>query len=65
MLTHACFSGVTQDEYGKVGMDEEQRDVVLIFPEGEQDAVTITNHDMEGLQPGGLLSGNIIDFYIK
>ena len=62
MLTHGCFSGVTQGEYGKFGM---QQDEVLIFPEGEQDAVTITNHDMEGLQPGGLLSENIIDFYIK
>ena len=42
----------------------EDRDI-LIFPEGEDDAVTIVRSDLEGLQPAGFLSSNIIDFYIK
>jgi Ulp1 family protease len=33
-------------------------------PEGEDDAVTITASDLEGLQPMRFLSNNIIDFYI-
>ncbi|KAG0618736.1 hypothetical protein M758_4G088800 [Ceratodon purpureus] len=38
---------------------------VLTFPEGEADAVTIIERDMEGLRPTMFLSNNIIDFYIK
>ena len=38
---------------------------VLTFPEGEDDAVTITTSDLEGLQPASFLSNNVIDFYIK
>ena len=38
---------------------------LLTFPEGEDDAVTITVSDVEGLQPMRFLSNNIIDFYIK
>lgn len=40
-------------------------DVVLTFPEGEEDAVTITRSDLAGIQPTEFLSDNIIDFYIK
>ncbi|KAG0579275.1 hypothetical protein KC19_4G087500 [Ceratodon purpureus] len=46
-------------------LDNEQQPVVLTFPEGEADAVTIIERDMEGLRPTMFLSNNIIDFYIK
>ena len=39
--------------------------VLLTFPEGEADAVIISEQDMEGLQPTRFLSDNIVDFYIK
>jgi sentrin-specific protease 7 len=38
---------------------------VLTFPRGEPDAVTITDRDIESLQPKKFLRDNIIDFYIK
>jgi hypothetical protein len=37
----------------------------LTYPEGEDDAVTISEKDMEGLQPMRFLSNNIVDFYIR
>lgn len=37
----------------------------LTYPEGEDNAVTITEKDMEGLEPRGCLSNNIVDFYIR
>ena len=43
----------------------QERDIFLVFPEGENDAVTITRSDLEDLQPAKDLSNNIIDFYIK
>jgi Ulp1 family protease len=46
-----------------VGSDRQLE--LLTFPEGEDDAVTITTSDLEGLQPARFLSNNVIDFYIK
>ena len=39
--------------------------VMLTFPEGEDDAVVVSQGDVEGLEPTKFLSNNIIDFYIK
>jgi Ulp1 family protease len=50
---------------GDSSLGNDQRRVLLTFPAGEADAVTITERDMEGLQPFEYLSNNIIDFYIK
>jgi hypothetical protein len=44
--------------------DHQQREL-LSFLEGEFDVVTITERDMESLQPTMHLSDNIIDFYFK
>lgn len=70
MLTHVCFwSGVVQEEYdrllGRICEEVSFGDIWLTFPEGGRDAVEITSNDMHSVQPGGSLSGNIIDFYIK
>ncbi|KAG0579329.1 hypothetical protein KC19_4G091000 [Ceratodon purpureus] len=50
---------------GETSLDNDRQCELLTFPEGEDDAVTITVSDMEGLQPMRFLSNNIIDFYIK
>jgi sentrin-specific protease 7 len=42
----------------------EQKDE-LTYPEGEPDALTITDSDVDSLQPRKFLSDNIINFYIK
>ena len=61
--------GATRHEYlqnrGDSSLGNDQPRVLLTFPAGEADAVTITEQDMEGLQPFEYLSDNIIDFYIK
>ncbi|KAG0579324.1 hypothetical protein KC19_4G090600 [Ceratodon purpureus] len=46
-------------------LDNAQQRDILTFPEGEEDAVTITASDLAGLQPTCFLSNNMIDFYIK
>ena len=46
-------------------LGSDRQGVVLTYPEGEADAVTITERDMEGLRPTEYLSDNIINFYIK
>jgi Ulp1 family protease len=39
--------------------------ILHTFPEGKDDAVTITTNDLDGLQPMKFLGNNMIDFYIK
>ncbi|KAG0619106.1 hypothetical protein M758_4G117300 [Ceratodon purpureus] len=50
---------------GEIQDEVPQHEVVLVFPEGESDSVRIINSDIESLQPGEFLSGNLVDFYIK
>jgi hypothetical protein len=50
---------------GDICVINDGRIELLTFPEGEDDAVTITASDLEGLQPARFLSNNIIDFCIK
>jgi sentrin-specific protease 7 len=38
---------------------------VLVYPEGDPDAVTITQKDIKILKPFEFLNDTIIDFYIK
>lgn len=45
------------------GNDQER--VLLTFPAGEDDAVTIIVRDRDSLEPQTFLGNNIIDFYIK
>ena len=63
------LDGATRHEHpqnmGDSSPGNDQPRVLLTFPAGEADAVTITERDMEGLQPFKYLSDNIIDFYIK
>jgi len=60
---------VVQEEYdrllGKICEEISHGDIWLTFPEGGRDAVEITSNDMKSVQPGGFLSDNVIDFYIK
>jgi hypothetical protein len=55
---------VYQEAYGDARPGSDRQLNLLTFPEGEDDAVTITASDLEGLQPMRFLSNNIIDFYI-
>lgn len=49
----------------QISKEAEWSQELLIYPEGEGDAVTITERDMEGLEPMGFLSNNIVDVYIR
>lgn len=56
---------VYQHNAGGSSLGNNQERVMLTFPEGEDDAVMVSQGDVEGLEPTKFLSNNIIDFYIK
>ena len=55
-------SGISQE---KTTTGHKQQRDLLTYPEGENNAVTVSEKDMEGLEPGGCLSNNIVDFYVR
>jgi hypothetical protein len=54
-----------QEDYGDARPGNDRQVNLLTFPKGEDDAVTITANDLEGLQPTRFLGNNMIDFYVK
>ena len=55
----------SQEDFGDARLGNDGQLNLLTFPEGEDDAVTVTASDLESLQPTRFLGNNIIDFYVK